>query len=249
MQIDQMKVGHSVDIFITREGYSYRLGSKIEEVKANIVYITLITSKSRVFHFHKDDEIVVIYKSDNRLFRWENARGGTAMLDGDMVHCLQLFGEGKPYNRRDSFRVTLEETAVFERFVMKEDVTGEDIQKALEAKKKLQEEMKSEDVQLLPEEDPRYEKKEFTAFIKDLSESGVGIYTNEKLEKGEGVSFEIFSTYGKMRFDAEVQRQAEERKDAFRTFYGCSFTKLDKNLTKYLYDLQRIQLKKMKGKL
>lgn len=249
MQIDQMKVGHSVDIFITREGYNYRLGSKIEEVKANIVYITLITSKSRVFHFHKDDDITVIYKSENRLFRWNKAKGGSAMLDGDMVHCLQLAGEGKPYNRRDSFRVTLEETAVFERYIQKEDVSEEDVQKALEARHNLMEEMKSENVQLPLEEDPRYEKKEFTAFIKDLSESGVGIYTNETLEKGESVAFELFSPYGKMKFEAEVQRKTDERKEAFRMFYGCSFTKLDKNLIKYLYDLQRIQLKKKKDKL
>ena len=249
MQTEQMKVGKSVDIYITREGYSYRLGSKIEGVKANVVYITLITSRSRVFHFRKEDEVAVIYKSENRLFKWENVRGGTAMLEGDMVHCLQLIGEGKPYNRRDSFRVALEETAVFGHFVRKENVTEEEIKKAQEARKKLAEEMKTENVQLLPEEDPRYEKREFSAYIKDLSESGVGIYTNEKLEKGESVSFEIFTPYGKMKFEAEVQRTTDERKDAFRIFYGCFFTKLDKNLTKYLYDLQRIQLKKMKGKL
>lgn len=255
MKVEEMKIGRAVDILILREGFKYRLGSKIEEVKKDIVYVSLITSKGRVFHFEETDEIVVIYKTDTRLFKWNKVRGGIDQLDGDRVHILKLPGEGKPYNRRDSFRVPVDESAVFSRYVMKEKVTQAEIDVAkmkLEAHKAAyvtaEGKEPTEPITLLPEEDPRYEKKQFTGLIKDISESGVGMYTNEKLEIGSEVTFELFTSFGKMKFYADVMRVVDERRNAFNLYYGCSFTKSDKDLPRYLVEIQRIQLKKMKGK-
>ena len=231
MQVSEMKVGRSVDIFILREGYNYRLGSKIEEVRNGVVYITLITSKNRVFQFRQTDEIVVIYKTENRLFKWTKVTGGIGNLDGDVVHVLYMTGEGKPYNRRATFRVPFEESVVCERYVLKE---GEYVS--------------DEETEVDPETDERFELKQFTSFVNDLSANGVGLFTNEPLEIGDEFTFEIHSPYGKMFFAAEVQRIADERKNAMRRFYGCSFTKSNEELPKYLYDLQRLELRKKRGR-
>ena len=64
MQLKDMKVGKSIDILINREGYNYKLVSKVEEVGVGKVYISLITARNRVFMFRSDDKVQFIYKTD-----------------------------------------------------------------------------------------------------------------------------------------------------------------------------------------
>lgn len=231
MQLKDMKVGKSIDILINREGYNYKLVSKVEEIGVGKVYISLITARNRVFMFKPEDKVQFIYKTDERLWVWGGAKGSVEELDGEKVHCLTVLDNAKSYNRRNSYRVMIGEEICMRKYVVK---PGADFSQ-------------EEDEEIPIEIDPRYDVIRFEGKLKNLSESGIGIFTNEPLKEEEEIYADIPTKFGMMASVAKVKRAVDEREGDYRTFYGCEFTKSDKRLGKYLFELQREQLKKTKG--
>ena len=51
MLLENIPLGRTLEIYIDREGYRYRLVSKVEEAKSNQVCVSLIASNGRAFQF------------------------------------------------------------------------------------------------------------------------------------------------------------------------------------------------------
>ena len=85
--------------------------------------------------------------------------------------------------------------------------------------------------------------------IKDVSESGVGLYSDFEFQLEDGMFFDIPSPYGMLHCRAEVVRRDELRatNHKFNFYYGCEMTMTDRKLMKYIYDIQRDILKKTRG--
>lgn len=231
MQIKEMKPGSSIDILVHREGYEYRLVSKVEEARETKLFISLIAARNRVFMFKPTDKIEFIYKQDERMFIWKNVKGSVSELDGERVHCLIAAPNGETYNRRSSFRVYLAEEMYFTRYIPKEEgITLERLPN-------------DEPI----EDDPRFDKVRFRGFIKNLSENGIGIFTNEPLKEGDEFSFSYKTKYGNMNCVAMVRRITEEKEGSYNNFFGCILEKADKRLGKYLFDIQRERLKRQRS--
>ena len=49
MLLENIPLGRTLEIYIDREGYRYRLVSKVEEAKSNQVCVSLIASNGRAF--------------------------------------------------------------------------------------------------------------------------------------------------------------------------------------------------------
>lgn len=210
MRLEKMKLGKPLEIFVNRDGYRYRLVSKVEDVSPGRVCITLIESKSRVFYFHDTDEIEFIYRDAERMWKWSNVKGGITELDGYRLHCFYTDKEGTTYNRRTAYRV----------FV------GEELPMSFCVEEQ--------------SEEPKI--KRFKGFLKDLSETGVGLFSNEIISLNQDVYFQLPSIYGKLDCIAETVRTLEERQGPYRYYYGCSLTQSDQRLGKYIFYLQRQQL-------
>lgn len=233
MQLKDMRLGKSIDILINREGYNYKLVSKVEEIGIGKIYITLITAHNRVFMFRPEDKIQFIYKTEERLWVWSGAKGSIEELEGERVHCLTVPDIAKSYNRRNSYRVLIGEEICMRKYTAR---PGADFSEETEEKEEIPIEL-----------DPRYEVVRFEGKLKNLSESGIGIFTNEPLKEEDEIYADIPTKFGMMASVARVKRAVTEREGDYDTFYGCEFVKSDKRLGKYLFDLQREQLKKMKG--
>lgn len=233
MQLGNLKVGKSIDIFVEREGYRYRLGSKIEGSEAGKVYVSLITSGSRVFQFVDTDKIQIVYRDGNRMWQWDNVKGSVALYEKTKVHSLVSKNEGTSFNRRGAYRVDMLEEIIIYHFKEngEEAITHEN---GLTDMDEYGNEVGCVDVD------------EMEGMLKDLSENGAGFYTNKLLKPGDVIGFPLYTTFGTMYFKGSIVRHTETRAGKYMEFYGCTFERSDKNLAKYLFTLQRERLRRQR---
>ncbi|MGN1084700.1 MAG: PilZ domain-containing protein [Lachnospiraceae bacterium] len=219
MLIKEMKEGKTLDILVDRDGYHYHFVSKIEGVTSNAVAVSLIATARRTFRFEERDDITIIYRGAERMWKWEHVKGGMAMLEGTPVHTFFSRAEGVSYNRRESFRVPIGESLLMRRIVKEKDENDE-----------------------IQEREVNFE-----ALLSDLSVTGAGLYTNEALDIGTTIVFDMPTNLGLLSCRGDIIREAEVFDRPFRHFYGCDFTVVKKGLEKYLFERQRLMLQRERG--
>lgn len=226
MRLEELKLGKSIEIFVTRDQYRLRLVSKIEDVAKDHIAISLITGNSKAFQFQEHDNVEFIYRDESRLWRWKGLKGTIEKLEGAYVHCLYGPSEGERFNRRNAYRVFVGEEIKFH--WIKQGKT----QILLENK---------EDLENL--EEPLLVKNA-SGLLKDISETGAGFYSNENLELNDAVSFKLITCVGVIHAIGEVVRVTHEGNGNYRKFFGISFVEVSRIISKYVFTLQRIELKK-----
>lgn len=240
MRISEMKIGKPIEIYINRDGYHYRVVSKIEDVTEDRICVTLIASRTRVFEFEPTDTVDIVYREDDRMWKWKNVAGSVVMLDDERFHAFTTKEEGESYNRRNAYRVYIGEKLILHYLVHDvkrlKDIADMD---ALHSQTVFNYDSGAD---VLKEDCFRYV--DCDAFIKDISEVGAGIYANQKLEKGDEVTFEFDSDFGMISCKAAVVRRLDSYQSSFMYYYGCRFSETSRNLSKYIYEKQREQLKK-----
>lgn len=240
MQITDMKVGKPLEIYINREGYHYRVVSKIEDVGEGRVCVSLIASKTRVFEFEPTDVVDIVYREEDRMWKWKSVQGSVVTLDDEQFHAFTTDEPAESYNRRNAYRVYIGEKMILHYMV-------HDLKKLREFNDS--DMLHSQTVfnydsaaDILKEDCFRYV--DCDAFVKDISEVGAGIYSNQKLEKGDELAFEFQTDFGEVSCRAEVVRRLDSHQSSFLYYYGCRFTETSRNLSKYIYEKQREQLRK-----
>lgn len=221
MVATELKLGQSIEIQLERNGYVYRLISKIEERKNNKLYISLITSATKVFQFNPEDHVTVICRTKERIWAWKNARGGIELLDGERVHVLYVEGEAESYNRREAFRVPLGKSCVFFHHRYDSDKNTKILTDTLN--------------------------KRFDGIIKDISENGVAIVTAEELQTDDFVTFSFSSEKQEISCEAKVVRSMPVEGSYSKKLYGCIITKSSKELARFVIDTQRKQLQNLRS--
>ena len=86
MQIKEMILGRKLEIIVEREGYTYRLVSKVEGTTEVSVAVSAIVAKGRMFHVEETDDVTIIYRGAERMWKWDHVKTGLARLDGETVH-------------------------------------------------------------------------------------------------------------------------------------------------------------------
>lgn len=241
MLLSEMKIGRPLEIYISREGYHYKVVSKIEDVSDGRVCVTLIASKTRVFEFLETDVVDIVYRDEDKMWKWKSVIGGVTEIDGDKLHCFYSDEEGESFNRRNAYRVFVGEKLI--------------VQYMVHDAKRLREfddvdELHSETIfnydaslDLMRADCFRYV--DCRAVLKDISEDGAGLYMDQKLETGDELSFDFETEdFGVISCRARVIRRLESRQGAFKYYYGCRFKETSRNLSKYIYEMQRKQLRK-----
>ncbi|MBP3616828.1 MAG: PilZ domain-containing protein [Lachnospiraceae bacterium] len=218
MQIKEMLVGKMLEVLVDREGYHYRFVSKVEGTTDNSVAVSLIAAKGRAFRFEDTDDVSIVYRGAERMWKWDHVKAGIARLDGITVHAFYSKNPGQVYNRRESFRVQIGESLLMNKIIELETEEG------------------------LEEKEVRFE-----ALLADLSINGAGIYTNEDLEIGTTISFDMPTNVGILSCKGTIVRRSDVYDKPFRNFYGCDFIVVRKELERYLFERQRLMLQKERG--
>ena len=222
MQIKEMILGRKLESLVDREGYNYRLVSKVEGTTDSSVAVSAIVAKGRMFHFEETDDVTIIYRSEERMWKWEHVKPGLARFEGETVHTFSSKEPGQVYNRRESFRVPIGENLLMYR------VEIEKIEEDGEVK----------------EQEKRFP---FEGLLSDLSVNGAGLYTDEELQTDMLIGFDMPTHLGVMSCRGKVVRRADVYDKPFRNFYGCEFVKVRRELERYLFERQRLMLQKQRG--
>lgn len=222
MQIKEMVLGRKLEILVDREGYTYRLVSKVEGTTEGSVAVSAIVAKGRMFHFEETDDVTIVYRGGERMWKWDHVKTGVARLDGETVHTFSSKEQGQIYNRRESFRVPIGENLLMYRVEIEkteEDGEVKEIEKTFP----------------------------FEGLLADLSVNGAGFFTDEELKVDMLIGFDMPTHLGIMSCRGKIVRRADVYDKPFRNFYGCEFTKSRRELERYLFERQRLMLQKERG--
>lgn len=233
MQLQELKVGKSIEVYVTRDGYRYHLVSKVEGTEAGKVYVSLIAAGSRLFAFKPSDKVELVYKEKERIWKWTNVKPRYTTFDGYQVHCFESPKGGESFNRRDTFRVQIMKAM---------EVTRYSPMETAEKKPNMNDfNMDAEAKDLIVQ---GIEKSIVNVVVKDISESGIGFYSPSNMKEGDKIRIRFMSDFGMMMCEGTIIRAVNANWNRYRVFYGCIFDKTDKNLSKYIYAQQRLQLKR-----
>ncbi|BCN31565.1 flagellar brake protein [Anaeromicropila herbilytica] len=228
MYLKELSPGKTVNIYVTRDGYKYRVVSKIEDVNDDHVFVTLIAKNKRVFRFLDSDQVDIIYKHGQSLYLWENVKAGVTELDDDQVHYFMSQKKGTIYNRRNAYRVEYGTSLILHYSVLNEDMM----------EFKLDE---FDDLSILQNymDLDLFDEKICEGYMKDLSETGIGIYANEEFKVGDEIAFDLSTDFGDMHCKVKVIRITKAYHNVYRYCYGCEFIQSSRELPKHIFNLQR----------
>lgn len=243
MLLENIPLGKTLEIYVDREDYRYRFISKVEDTNEQRICVTAITSgNGRFFEFFPEDRVSVVYRDEEVMWEWTRVEPGLAKLDDYPVHFFRIADKGNSFNRRNAYRVKmLEEILVgFYR------VPGK-LRRYAEAPSLPEDEGMSQEERELWEERVKSPIM-VRAMIKDVSENGIGIYSDEEFETEDEVFFGIPSSYGNLMVRAAVVRKTKLQavNSHYDFYYGCTLTKTDRRLLRYIFELQREMLKKQR---
>lgn len=109
MQIDDMSKGSYIELEVKCNGKTMSFRSEIAFIRNNSLLVNTIKVHDQTVGFSDNCIINLLYNSEGKLYLWENIVVRLVKYEGVVYHKLDLFGEGKPYNRRDSFRMYIGE--------------------------------------------------------------------------------------------------------------------------------------------
>lgn len=249
MLIDQMEVGNMIDVVVERGEYRFRLRSKVERVGRGRFYISPIMSSTRVFQFTPQDKVTIIYHADRAMWIWDKVDAQTVLVHEQYMNMFSSRLEGKSYNRREAYRMSINEEYTFWHYVPLTEEEQEQKRREKEFLAQRRENVDFDDLDLFGGEDLFAEEDGFRVYpfdglMKNLSETGVAFFANRDLIVGDLVQFEIATEEGPIVCRAEVVRMEEERTTKYHKMFGCRLLQSGKGLPKYLFELQREKLRK-----
>lgn len=109
MQIDEITTGSHIELEVKYNGHTMSFRSDVITVRNNSILISTIKVNEQTIGFSEKCKMNFLYKSEGKLYIWENVEVKLVKFDGSICHKIDLFTDGKPYNRRDSYRMYIGE--------------------------------------------------------------------------------------------------------------------------------------------
>ncbi|MCR5322822.1 MAG: PilZ domain-containing protein [Lachnospiraceae bacterium] len=236
MDFSKVKPGSLLEIYIRRDGYNYRVVSKIEYVDDKCIGVTPIASKTSLFRFLDTDIVDVVCKRDDSSWKWANVKPGYLELDdGTKLHTFTPSKEAETFNRRATFRLTIDKEIIisYEKPIFDEDTIPNEDGKEVTIDK------------MIDQISERYCELHAKAFLKDVSEGGAAISTDAILEKGDIISFEFELAFEPVKCKAIIVREKPSTgKEYYAKSYGVSFVETSTNFVKNFFAEQRKSLQR-----
>lgn len=109
MLIDEIPIGASIEIEVRFCGRSMSFNSEVLLLHNNSIFINPIKVNERTIGFNDKCRINLIVKNEGKVFLWENVEARLVKYSGNIYHRISMQGEGKPYNRREAYRMYIGE--------------------------------------------------------------------------------------------------------------------------------------------
>lgn len=109
MNIDDIPSGSNVELDVRYSGRAMQFNSEIIHIINNSIMISPILVNEQTIGFNDNCRINLIVKIDDKVYLWDNVTVKLVKYDGVIYHKIDVIGEGKPYNRREAYRMYIGE--------------------------------------------------------------------------------------------------------------------------------------------
>jgi len=109
LEILDIVKGQKMELEVRCDGQTINFKSEIVLIKNNDLLISKLTVNDQTIGFSDQCTINFLYNSEEKLFLWENTTVKLVKYDGNIYHKISLKGEGKSFNRRESYRLYIGE--------------------------------------------------------------------------------------------------------------------------------------------
>lgn len=109
MHIDSISKGGLMEVEVKCNGKTVTFKSEVAHIVNNSILIAPIKVNEQTIGFSDSCQINFLYVSEGKLYLWERAYVKLVKYDGVIYHKIDIFGDGTPFNRRDSYRMYIGE--------------------------------------------------------------------------------------------------------------------------------------------
>lgn len=105
MQLGEMKLGGAVEIEVIIDRTVMYFTSEVVLIIEHNVLINSILFNEQTLGFTDSYQINFLYKSDGKVFAWNNVPVKLVKYHDNVYHMVELIGDGLSYNRREAYRL------------------------------------------------------------------------------------------------------------------------------------------------
>lgn len=109
MHIDDIPIGTSIELEIRFNGHFMSFRSEVNLIVKNSMLISPITVNDQTIGFDEDCLMHLIININKKVYLWNDITIKLVKYNDSIYHKIDISGEGKPYNRRDAFRIYIGE--------------------------------------------------------------------------------------------------------------------------------------------
>jgi c-di-GMP-binding flagellar brake protein YcgR len=109
LQIDEIIKGGDIELEVRYNGKSMSFNSNVALIIEQSILIAGIKVDNKTVGFSNQCHINFLFKNDGKLYIWENVKVSLIKMNDVIYHKIDLSGEGKQFNRRDTFRMYIGE--------------------------------------------------------------------------------------------------------------------------------------------
>ena len=102
-------VGTTVELEIKFKSYFMSFRSEVIFIINDSMLISPITANEQTIGFDDDCLLRLIINFDDKIFMWDDITIKLVKYDNEIYHKIDLNGEGKPFNRREAYRIYIGE--------------------------------------------------------------------------------------------------------------------------------------------
>lgn len=109
MLIDDIPIGSNIELIVRYTGRTMSFNSDITFILNNSILVSKIVVNDQTIGFNDNCRINLIIKVEDKVYLWDNVSVKLVKYEGIIYHKIDIYGEGKPYNRRDAYRMYIGE--------------------------------------------------------------------------------------------------------------------------------------------
>jgi c-di-GMP-binding flagellar brake protein YcgR len=109
LYIDEIAIGTDIEFEIRCGGRFMSFHSTTMLIIGDSILATPIVVNDRTVGFNDDCRINIVVKFEDKVYQWVDVIVKLVKYNGVIYHKIDLEGDGKPYNRRESFRLYIGE--------------------------------------------------------------------------------------------------------------------------------------------
>jgi c-di-GMP-binding flagellar brake protein YcgR len=109
LQIEEISIGANIELQVRCNGKTMSFYSEVVEMKSNALLVNTVKVNEQTVGFSDICYINLFYIINDKLYVWENVTVKLVKVSGTIYHKIDFSCDGKPYNRRESYRMYIGE--------------------------------------------------------------------------------------------------------------------------------------------